>query len=202
MRNMYKYDLHTVRHVVFELTRIPQSSSCSSNEVSPRPNARRRSVPATKRQATKCTRDEMAGDELYPRRNGWRRSVYPRNGGDETAATKRLRRNGSDETSRSVAGMLVEYCTLYENNELMSTRGWHLAYFTHGQVTYLQSKRLLTAPCCLWVACIGWVLVPPLWPQLNSPACTEIHNIIVCGLWTFQAACHGSQPPHIKERIQ
>ena len=33
---MYRYGLHTVRHVVFEL--IPPSSSCSSNEASPRRN--------------------------------------------------------------------------------------------------------------------------------------------------------------------
>ena len=89
-----RYGLHTVRNVVCELTRIPQSSSCSSDEVSPRRNGTRRIVPATKRQATRCTRDEIAGDELYPRRKGWGRSVPAtkrrrRNGGVETAATKR-----------------------------------------------------------------------------------------------------------------
>ena len=59
-------------HVVFELRQIPPFSSCSSDEVS-----------ATKRQATTCTQDERAGetagDEVYLKRNG----------GDETAATKR-----------------------------------------------------------------------------------------------------------------
>ena len=33
---------------------------------------RRRSVPATKRQGTKCPHDEMAGDEVSPRLNGRR----------------------------------------------------------------------------------------------------------------------------------
>ena len=46
-----------------------------------------RSVPATKRQATKCTRDEVAGDELAGN------EVYPR-------------RNGSDETSCSAHSRL------------------------------------------------------------------------------------------------
>ena len=90
---MYGYGLLTVRHVVFELRWIPQSSLCSSDKVSRRRNSRRRSVPTTKRQVTKCTRDEMAGNEVYPRRNGWRWSV---------PAMKWQRRNGSDETSCSV----------------------------------------------------------------------------------------------------
>ena len=55
---------------------------------------KRRSVPATKRQAAKCTRDEMAGDEVSLQRNGWRRNEPAtkqgqRKGGDETAETKR-----------------------------------------------------------------------------------------------------------------
>ena len=79
---MYRYGLHTVRHIVFKLRRIPPSSSCSSDKASPQRNGRRRSVPATKWQATKCPRDEMVGDKVYPRRNG----------GDEMT-----RRNGSDE---------------------------------------------------------------------------------------------------------
>ena len=54
---MYRYGLHTVRHVVFELRRIPSSSSCSSDEVSQRLNGRRRTVPM---------HDETAGDEVYP----------------------------------------------------------------------------------------------------------------------------------------
>ena len=90
---MYRYGLHTVRHVVFELWRIPPSSSCSSDEASPRRNGRRRSVPATKQQATKCIRDQMAGAKVSPPRNDWRRSV---------PAMKRRRRNSSDETSCSV----------------------------------------------------------------------------------------------------
>ena len=53
---------------------------------------RRRSVPATKWRATKCPRDEMAGDELYPRRNGWRRIVPA----TKWQAAKRRRRNGGD----------------------------------------------------------------------------------------------------------
>ena len=88
---MYRYGLDTVRHVVFDLIQIPRSSSCS-----------------------KCPRDETAGDEVFPQRNGRRRSVPatkwlatkctrnemagdevypPQNGGDEKAATKRQRRN-------------------------------------------------------------------------------------------------------------
>ena len=60
--------------------------------------------------ATNCPRDQTTGDDVYPRRNGSRRSTRQRNGGDErrsnemaetkdeardeeTAATKRLRRN-------------------------------------------------------------------------------------------------------------
>ena len=81
--------MHTVRLVVYKLRRIPPSLY-SSDEVSPR-----RNVPTTKRQATKCTRDEAAGEEVYPRRNGWRRSVpatkwlATKCTRDETAATKR-----------------------------------------------------------------------------------------------------------------
>ena len=48
---------------------------------------RRPSVPAAKWRAAKCPRDETAGDEVYPRRNGRRR-----NSGDETAAI-----NGGEE---------------------------------------------------------------------------------------------------------
>ena len=94
---MYRYGLHTVRHVVYELRRISPSSSCSSD-----------SVPVTKRQVTKCPRDKMASDEEYPWRNGWRRSVPTTKWlamkciRDETAATKRRRWNSSDETYCSV----------------------------------------------------------------------------------------------------
>ena len=75
-----------VRHVVYELRQIPPSSSSSSNEVSPRQNGRQRSVPAMKRQVTKCTcnkmaGDKLAGDEVYPRRNG----------GDETSCSAHSR---------------------------------------------------------------------------------------------------------------
>ena len=58
----------------------------------------RQSVPGTKRQATKCPRDETAGEELRPRQNGWRRSVSSENmlatkcASDETAETKRQQR--------------------------------------------------------------------------------------------------------------
>ena len=51
---------------------------------SKRLNGWRRSVPATKRLATNCNGDETARDEVPPRLNGRRR-----NGGNETAATKR-----------------------------------------------------------------------------------------------------------------
>ena len=60
---------------------------------------RRQSVPATKWRATKCPRDKMAGDEVSPWRNGWRRSVpvtkclvtkctRDKMAGDEMAVTK------------------------------------------------------------------------------------------------------------------
>ena len=77
---MYWYGLHTVRHVVFELRRIPcllrapatkrPCDETAGNEVYPQRNGWRRSVPATKWLVTKCTRDEIAGDEVYPQRNG------------------------------------------------------------------------------------------------------------------------------------
>ena len=57
---------------------------------------RRQTVPATKRMATKWPRDEMAGDEVSPRRNARRR-----NGGNETAATKTRRRKGMYPISNS-----------------------------------------------------------------------------------------------------
>ena len=85
---MYRHGLHTVRHG-FKLRRISPSSLCSSGEVLPRRNGRRRDVPTMKWLATKLTRDEMAGNKVYPRRNA----------GDETAATKRWGRNGGDETT-------------------------------------------------------------------------------------------------------
>ena len=61
-----------------------------------------------KRLATKCPCDEMAGDEVSPRRNARRRTVptmkwlatkCPRAEmpGDKTAATKQRRRNGDDK---------------------------------------------------------------------------------------------------------
>ena len=58
-------------------TKCPRDET-TGDEVSPRRNGRRRSVPATKWLATKSTREKMSGDEMYPRRTG----------GDETAATK------------------------------------------------------------------------------------------------------------------
>ena len=91
---MYRYSLHTVRHVVYKLRRIPSSSLCSSNESSPQQNGRQWIVPATKRQTTKCPHEDMAGDEVSQRRNGWRWSV---------PVTKRLRRNCSNETSCSIS---------------------------------------------------------------------------------------------------
>ena len=86
---MYRYGLHTARLVVFEHSRIPPSSSCSSDEMSPRRNGRRRNVPATR---------WLHGDQVYPRRNGCMATKCTR---DETEATKRRRRNGSDEMSCS-----------------------------------------------------------------------------------------------------
>ena len=58
---IYRYCLHTVRHIVYELRRIPTSCLYSSDELSPR-----RSVPTMKRQATKSHRNKTAGDEVYP----------------------------------------------------------------------------------------------------------------------------------------
>ena len=131
---MYRYGLHTGRHVVFEL---PPSSSCSSDEVSPQRNGRRRSVPATKRQATKCIRDEMAGDEVYPRRNGWRRSV---------SATKRRRRNGDDETSCSGTSVFcihthlaIFYCHDKYNNYLFQE--WQMSPLALMSRGYCGSSR-------------------------------------------------------------
>ena len=65
------------------------SSSLSVDKVSSWQNGRQRSVPATKRLATKCPRYEMAGDELYPWRNCWWQSVPV----TKWQATKRWRRN-------------------------------------------------------------------------------------------------------------
>ena len=50
-----RYNLHTVRQVVIELRWIPRSCSCSSNEMPPQ---------------------QTAGDEVSPRQNGRRRSVF------------------------------------------------------------------------------------------------------------------------------
>ena len=71
---MHRYGLHTVHHVAFELRRNPRLlrapatkrplDETAGDEVSPRRNGRRRSVPATKWLATKCPRHEMAGDEV------------------------------------------------------------------------------------------------------------------------------------------
>ena len=49
--SVYRYVLHTGCQVVFVLRRIPQSCSCSSDEVSPQRNDRRQNA-----------RDEMAGN--------------------------------------------------------------------------------------------------------------------------------------------
>ena len=46
-----------------------------------------------RRPFTKCFRDETAGDEVSPRRNGWRQSVPA----TKCQAAKRWRRNGGDE---------------------------------------------------------------------------------------------------------
>ena len=66
---MYRYGLHSVRHVVsssgefHRLLRAPATKcprdETEGNEVSPRRNDRRRSVPATKWLATKCTSPTM-----------------------------------------------------------------------------------------------------------------------------------------------
>ena len=77
--NVCRYNLHTVHQIVFELRWIPQSCSCSSNEVSPWRNSRWRSAPATE-----CPCDKMTGDKVSPQQNGCRRSV---------SAMKRRRRN-------------------------------------------------------------------------------------------------------------
>ena len=80
----------------------------AGDEVSPRRNGWRRSVPATKCQAAKCPRDGIAGDEVSPRRNARRQSVLatewlatkcPRDemAGDETTETKRRRRKSGHE---------------------------------------------------------------------------------------------------------
>ena len=108
---MYRYGLHIVRHVVFDLRRFPRSSSRSSDEVSLRRNGRRQGVPATKRQATDCARDKMAGDEVYCTcgKKACGQVCQRRNGGNETGgttATKRRRRNGSEEPSSSELGFL------------------------------------------------------------------------------------------------
>ena len=63
---------------------------------------RLRSVPVTKRLATKCPHNEMVGDEVSPQQNARRRSVEVTKwlatkcpcdemAGDQTAATKRWR---------------------------------------------------------------------------------------------------------------
>ena len=86
--NVYTYNLYAL---VFTHGRLHSSSSSSVDEVQ---------VPATKRLATKCPRDEMVGGEVSSRRNARRRSVHATKwlatkctgdemAGDETSATKR-----------------------------------------------------------------------------------------------------------------
>ena len=81
-----------------------------------------------------------------------------------------------------LAGLLVGYCTLNEKKELMSMRAWHWVYCTHRQVTYLLSKGLVTAPCCWWVACIGWFL-SLLMASQKGPFMSKNTLHIVCGLY-------------------
>ena len=75
---------------------------------------RRRSVPATKWRATKCPREEMAGDEVSLRRKGRRR-----NGGDEMAVAKRRRWNGGGETAATKGG-----CTLIRISSKKEEQLW------------------------------------------------------------------------------
>ena len=95
-------------------------------------------VPATKRLATKCPRDEMAGDEVSPQRNVSRRSVpatkwlatkCPRDEMvcDETAATKWQRRNGGDEKGCTPTGMY------YPSTARWRVAGRGVEYFRRGE---------------------------------------------------------------------
>ena len=84
----YAVFIRRLRHPRRPSTKCPQDKMVG-DEVSPRRNGWRRSVPATKWLATNCTRDETAGDELSLRQNGRRR-----NGGDEMAVAKWRRRKG------------------------------------------------------------------------------------------------------------
>ena len=74
-------------------TRLRSSFSSSVDKVSLRQNGGRQSVPTMKWLATKCPCDEMAGNELYPWRNGWWQIVSA----TKWQATKRRRQNDGDE---------------------------------------------------------------------------------------------------------
>ena len=148
---MYRYRLHTVCQLFsssgkFHRLLCAPAMKCPSvetagDEVSPRRNGRRRSVPAPKWLAMKCTRDEMAGDEVYP----WR------NSGDETAATKRQRQN-------------VLLCTVVRFAKVTTPCSLQLssAWTDLGQqitVPFFEVLRLLTVPFVnyLFLNCTGQV---------------------------------------------
>ena len=79
---MYSYSLHTVRHL-----------STSSGEFHCLLHA----------PAMKCPRDEKAGNEVYPRRNGWRQSVpVTKRLATKCTHDEMVRRNGGNETSCSI----------------------------------------------------------------------------------------------------
>ena len=117
--NIYICNLYAL---VFTYGHLRSSSSLTVNEVHvlatkrlatkcPCDEMAGNSVPATKCQATKCPHDEMPGNEVSTRQNGWRRSVHMM----KWQVTKRRRRKGmypyvGSKFGQSIFDIVIRVC--------------------------------------------------------------------------------------------